>query len=434
MDYLNRRQLFGAALAAGSLAAWRPAHSSAQVPSLPPGTHTPHDTAYWDAVAAQFDVSNAVIQLENGNFGTMARPVVAAYGRYTAMVNEQGSYYARRSYAADFARIRARTASALGVGVDEIGFTRGATEALMSLIGGYQRLRAGDALLCADLDYDSTLAAFEQLRSRRGVQLIQLALPEPATHQGLIDAYAAALAAHPNIRLVLLTHVSHRTGLVLPVAQIVELARAHGADVIVDSAHAWGQLDFRLPDLQADFVALTAQKWIGAPLGVGLFYIRRGRAQDIAIALGDAAEATDPVDRRVHTGTANYAAFLALADALDFHERIGARAKETRLRHLRDRWAEQLRGHDGIEVLTPADPRLTCGITSFRLRGLTTPRDNATVAAQLLQRFNIFTVERSGVARGACVRVTPAIFTPEAYIDRLVTALKSLGPALAAHV
>jgi selenocysteine lyase/cysteine desulfurase len=309
--------------------------------------------------------------------------------------------------------------------VDEIAFTRGATEALMTLIGGFNRLRPGDAVLYADLDYDSTQAAFRQLKERRGVDVVAIGLPEPATHQNLIDAYDAALTANPKVRLMLLTHVSHRTGLVLPVAQIVALARSRGVDVILDSAHAWGQLDFKLPDTGADFIGLTCQKWIGAPVGVGLFYVKKARQEALDDAWGIAGFAEGDIRRKIHTGTANMAGFLALDEALSFHQRIGAAAKEARLRHLRDRWAEALRGR--IEILTPSDPRLTSGIAAFRLKGRTSVEDNRQLAETLLRRFNIFTVERTGIASGACIRVTAAIFTREADIDRLVAALTRLA-------
>lgn len=378
----------------------------------------------WETIAAQYDVSRDFIQLENGNFGTMARPVYAAYRAHLERITREGSFYARRQAGPDLMAVRAKTAAVLGVSPDEILLTRGATEALQVLIAGYDKLKAGDAVLIADLDYDETQAAFQGLAKRRGVRLASIALPEPATYQGLIDAYEKALKSDPAIKLTMLTHVSHRTGLVLPVKGIVAMARAHGVDTIVDAAHSWGQIDFTLPDLGADFVGFTCHKWIGAPLGTGLAYIRKERFDAIAPALEGIGHG---IDAKLHTGTTNFAATLTVKEALDFHLSIGAKAKETRLRALRDRWAEALRDHPGLEILTPRDARLTCGITSFRLKDKTSIAENRAVAADLLQRFNIFTVERPGVAKGACVRVTPALFTHESEIDALIAALKTIA-------
>lgn len=421
---LSRRALIGAGLLAGAAAgaAVRP-RSDADPGQLA------RDEAHWRSIADQYEVTREVVQLENGNWGIMARPVLRAYERHLRRVNARNSFYVRREFGADLERVRARVAATLGVSPEEIALTRGATEALQALIGGYNRLRAGDAVLYSDLDYDSMQAAMRWLRDRRGVDVVKIDLPEPATFQGLIDAYAAALEANPRVRLMLLTHLSHRTGLVLPVREIVSMARARNVDVILDSAHAWGQLEFRLGDVGADFVGLNLHKWMGAPVGVGALYIRRERIADVDPFMANDEVPAEDVRARVHSGTANFAAFLAVPDALDFQDAIGIRAKEARLRHLRDLWAERLRGHSSLEILTPADKRLYCGITSFRLRGRAGVADNIAVAKELLDRFGIFTVHRTGVAAGACVRVTPALFNSAADIERLVRALETLAPA-----
>ena len=411
--------------ALGAAAVFATARAAKAAPAPAIGT-LDGDEAYWARVAALYDVTREIIHLENGNWGMMARPVLAAYERHQETVNRRNSYYARREYGADAVRVKQRIASALGVAPEEIALTRGATEALQNLIGGYRRLGPGDAVLYADLDYDSMQTAMEWLRVRRGVDAVKLALPEPASHQNVIDAYAAALEAHPNIRLLLLTHLSHRTGLIVPVRELCELARARGADVIVDAAHSWGQLDFRVPDLGADFVGLNLHKWIGAPIGVGALYIRKDRIDDVEPYMGEPEGRPNDIDARVHTGTANYAAFLAVPDALDLHEAITSARKEARLRHLRDLWAERLRGHKRIEILTPPDPRMYGGITAFRLDGRSDIDANIAVARELLERFNIFTVHRTGLASGACVRVTPSLFNSEQDIVALTDALPRL--------
>jgi len=426
----SRRGLIGAGLALAPLAASAgEAVSGGETLDLPPSGQgmAGDDDAYWSRIAGLYDVSREVIQLENGNWGVMARPVMAANARYLDEVNRRSSFYGRREYGADWARVRAKAAASLGVSPDEIAFTRGATEALQALIGGYNRLRPGDGVLYADLDYDSMQWAMAWLKARRGVEVVTLALPEPATRQGLVDAYAAALDAHPKVRLILVTQVSHRTGLTLPVAEIVAMARARGVDAIVDSAHAWGQLEFTLPDLGADFVGLNGHKWIGAPIGIGVMYVRKPRLADIDPFMGSGEFAEETVLSRVHSGTMSYATVLAFGDAIDLHERITAGAKRRRLRRLRDHWAETVRGHGRIELLTPADPALGSALCSFRLKGQGAPAQNRALAKALLDRFNIFTVARDGVAGGSCVRVTPALFTTEAEVDRLVEALKVLG-------
>ena len=109
-----------------------------------------------------------------------------------------------------------------------------------------------------------------------------IVLPPAPTHDNVIAAYAQAIAATPRLKLVLLTHMSHRHGLVLPVAEIVALARARGADVIVDCAQSFYQIDFKLPDFGADFVGMNFHKWVGAPLGAAGIWIRKGHEEIVA--------------------------------------------------------------------------------------------------------------------------------------------------------
>jgi selenocysteine lyase/cysteine desulfurase len=407
---IDRRTLLGAAalpFAAGAIAA-----------------ATAHDD--WDRIAREYDVTREVIQLEHGNWGMMARPVLAAYEAMVERVNRDTSYYARRSMVGDLEASRAALASAMGVGVDEIVFTRNATEAMKVLILQYNRLKPGDAVLYADLDYDSMQTSMESLARLRGVRVIKIALPEPATRASLVEAYRAAFDANPAIKMVLVTHLSHRTGLVLPVAEIVAVARDRGIDALVDAAHSVGQLDFRLPDLNADFVGINLHKWIGNPLGVGAMYIRRDRIASIDPDPAEKPGATD-IESRVHTGTPDYAAQLTVPTALAFEAAIGAAPRAARLRALRDRWVHAVRDLPQVQVLTPDD--LHGAITSFRLRGRTSHEDNVALAKTLLDKYRIFTVHRDGLASGSCIRVTPSLASRMSDCDALAAAIRSIVTA-----
>jgi selenocysteine lyase/cysteine desulfurase len=267
--------------------------------------------------------------------------------------------------------------------------------------------------------------SMESLGRRRGARVIKIGLPEPATRQSLIDAYRAAFDANPAIRMVLLTHLSHRTGLVLPIAEIATLARSRGIDAVVDAAHSVGQLDFRLPDLKADFIGMNLHKWIGAPLGVGAIYVRRERIGAIDPDPAEKPTSTD-ILTRVHTGTPDYAAQLTLPAALAFQSAIGGARREARLRALRDRWVRQVVSLPQVQILTPEEPGLYGAITAFRLRGRTSHEDNVALARALLDKHRVFTVHRDGVASGSCVRVTPALASRMSDCDALAGAIRSI--------
>lgn len=418
---MHRRSLLSAI---GALLPVSAAAQSAPVLSAPSG---PQDEAGWARVAEAFPARpDGLINLEYGAFGQMPRAVEAAFGRYTAQVNREGASFTRRGFIPYYMKLRQAIATALNADSSEIALTRNATEALQALIGGYNRLKPGDAVLLADHDYDSMQTAMEWLKIRRGVEVVRMALPHPATYQNLIDAYEQALKAHPNIRMILLTHLGHRSGLRLPVREIIAMARARGVDAIVDSAHAWGQSPVDVKAEGFDFAGFNLHKWIGAPVGVGAAFIRKDRIADIDPYMGEAVSERDPVSARVHTGTANFAAQMAAIDALSLHAQIGSAACEQRFRALRDLWAEPARALKTIDVLTPADPRLHVGITSFRLKSDASPAAHTALAKRLMDEHGIFTVTRTGLDGGACIRVTPGFTSTPADMTRLLAALERL--------
>ncbi|MCF6471958.1 aminotransferase class V-fold PLP-dependent enzyme [Nonomuraea sp. MG754425] len=422
---VSRRSVIAGALAAGAAA--RPAAAAAlSVPGGVSAGDLARDERFWATVAAQFRVSGDFVNLENGYYGIMPEPVRLAYRRNVDHLNEQSSHLLRTSYKPRADQVRDRIAALLGVSRNEIALTRGGTEALQNLISGYRRLRPGDAIMYADLDYHSAQYAMNWLGSRHGAHVARVVIPEPATRQAVLDTYERALREHPRVRLLLLSHLNNRTGLVTPVREIVAMARRRGVDVIVDAAHSWGQLDFTLAGLDADFAAFSLHKWMGVPLGAGFLYIRESRLADIDLLYADETYPASDIRSRVHSGTMNVAPFLTVDAALDFHDTLGAGAKQARLRFLRDRWVHGLRDLGGFDVLTPDEPGMYGALTAFRVRGRTTEAANVALADELMSRHRIFTVARSGMTGGDAVRVTPALFTSAADVDRLVAALREI--------
>ncbi len=423
---ISRRSLFRGAAAMGALSLGT--NSAAPAFSRQPETAMAlaSDERFWAQIAKDFDISPDIINLENGYWGLMARPVLEDYIVHTRAVNRNNSFYARREYNKDAAAVLTRTAAALGADEGEIAITRGATEALQALIGGYDKLKPGDAVMYADLDYYSMKSAMDWTAKRHGCDVVRLEIPQPVSYDQLIEFYTEALAANPRVRLLLLTHISHRTGLMIPVKAITKAARAMGVDVIVDAAHSFGQVDIKIEDLGADFIGFNLHKWIGAPIGTGAMYIRKTRLEDIAPNLASDSSEKHRLSGRIHTGTSNFAAILTLPAAFDYHERIGRQNKQARLRYLRNLWVEAVSDLEMLEILTPNDERLHGGITSFRLRGKTSVDDNKAIAERLVQEFGIFTTHRDGVAKGACVRVTPAIYNSADDCHRLAMALRKI--------
>jgi selenocysteine lyase/cysteine desulfurase len=423
-DLLTRR----AFLHGSAVAALTATHSLGAQAALPSAPAAADDEAWWRSVAAHYDVSRDFINLENAYYGIMSRPVADEFKRNIDALNRDNSRLLRQEFdRGGIEAIRVQLAQHLGVAADEIAITRGATESLQNLISNYKLLKAGDTILHADLDYDAMIYAMNDLAERHGARVSVVRIPEPATRLSVLDTYEQALRANPRTRLLLLTHISHRTGLVFPVEEITRMARQRGIDVILDVAQSWGQLDYRLPDLQADFIGGNLHKWIGAPLGLGFIYIRKTRLADIGVHLGDRDYAATDIRSRVHSGTLNAAGIMTIPKALQLHAQIGAAAKGARLRHLRDYWVRQARTIARVEILTPDTPGMYGAVTSFRLQGLTSPEQNTALARRLMEQHGIFTVVRHGPIGGSCIRVTPALFTQPAQLDKLAVALREIA-------
>ena len=384
------------------------------------------DEGFWTIVSGLYSQSNAFTNLDNGYWGAMADPVKAMFYHWTDRINSETSVLLRERGPEALECVRQSVADALGCKTEEIALTRGATEAMLALISGYNRLMPGDVVLYCDLDYPAMRHAMEWLRERRQATPVGFSIPEPASRDNVLAAYAYMLKRYPRSRLVLLTHVSHSTGLVMPVRELSDLARKAGAEVIVDAAHSWGQMEFNVASLDAPFAAFNLHKWIGAPLGCGCLYIRSGSLPAIDPYFGDRDYPSTDVRSRIHTGSPNFAAWLTIPAALQLHLRISATAKEARLRHLRDHWVRQARELRGINILTPDDPAMVAGMTAFRIEGHTTSDDNQDIVNALRDLHGVYTVRRHGPSKGDVVRVTPAIYTTTAELDQLIEGLRAL--------
>lgn len=384
------------------------------------------DEAFWRDVARQYDVEPGPINFEHGYFGRMTREVLRTYEQHLAYVNRSNSMYVRERFdTEDSEIIRADLAQLLDVPSREVALTRCASESLQTLIRNYNALKPGDQVLISDLDYNGVRTAMRWLAKHRGVEVIEISHAHPASYESLLKAYGDTFAANPRLKLMALTHVTHRTGLVMPVQDIAPLAKAHGIDVILDGAHALGQLDFNLGELGVAFAGFNLQKWMGAPLSLGFIYVKQERLASIDPDMGDARYAPDDILGRAPYGTPNIPALMTLPRVFAEHRAIGGSAvKGARLAYLRDLWVREARSMQGVEVLTPDDPRLYCGITSLRFTG---HEDQQLMARRLLDEHGIFAVAREGSACGPCIRITPGFVTSAEDVSRLIEALRALA-------
>ena len=425
----NRREFLKSAAISAPVALLGASSSEAQAVA-PAKIHFPPNSIPVSRLPEHFDVEPNIHNLENGYWGITPRSVAQVYAEQTAFVTRTNSIWARNvlpggaCLAAGGREARESIARMVGVQPEEIAITRSGSDALQLLITNYKNIKPGDSVIYCDLDYDAMIAAMDWLGDHRGVRVVKFAMPEPATTANILAAYEEVLKRTPNAKLLLVTQVSNRTGLVTPVKQIVAMARAKGVDTIVDIAHGVACLDFQITDLDCDFAGWSVHKWTSAPLGTGAMYIRKSRIDDIDIAFDNHDLPPHEISARVPAGTINFAAVLSIPSAVEFHYAVGAAAKEKHMRSLRNRWVDRVRELPNVEICVPDEPSRYCAITSFRLKGMDTNEKAQRLQQVLFEKYRVHTVWRKGIAKGPVIRVTPGLYNTFADCDALADAIR----------
>ena len=382
------------------------------------------------AQVALYDIDRKIVNFDAAYYGAMTRETQARYFEKLQWVNQHNSTFLRSAVEGmprdvELNKSRAAVAELIGASQDEVTLCGGGTEALYSLIVNYRPLKAGDAVIYCDVDYDEMQYAMDYLEQNRGAKVVRFALPEPHTRANILAAYESVLARTPQAKLLLLTHVSNRNGLIPPIAEIVAMAKARGVDVILDSAQAVGQMPFDVRTYGADFVGFSLHKWVSAPLGTGAVYIRKERQADIGQWLGNRVYKPEDLRSRIPTGTVDVAARLTVLVALAQLQTLTVERKFAHLRALRNYWTDRVKDIDGVERMLPDEPQNYGAISAFRLPGMRTMEQAREAQARFVGRHRVLVVAKSGLASGPVLRVTPALFNTSEELDRLVAAIAS---------
>lgn len=375
---------------------------------------TAGDEDFWGEIQLAFTVDRSIVNLNNGGVSPSPAYVQEAMKRHLDYANTMPPPIALwRVQDPQRETVRERLARRWGVDAEELALTRNSSEALQICQLGID-LERGDEILCCTQDYPRMIATFEQRARREGVTVRQFSLPIPAENDAeVVRLYREAIG--PRTRLMLLSHMINITGQILPVREIVAVARERGVPVIVDGAHALAHFEFDLGGLGCDYYGVSLHKWLFSPHGTGLLYVRRDRIKDLWALTPPPDGMDDNIRKFEEIGTHPLANTLAIAEALTFHDAIGGARKEARLRFLRDAWAKRLLSHPSgrVRLHTSLDPRFSCGIATFQVEGIA----SNTLNDWLLHSRRILTTPIVH-AEFEGVRVTPSVYTTMEEIER----------------
>lgn len=399
---MHRRQFFTAA-AVGVASALRndgrPADTVAR------------DEDFWFNVRHAFTVDRNMVNLNNGGVSPAPKIVMDTEIRYLEVENLSPSYYMWNVLDPGIETVRRRLAQSFGCDPEEIAITRNASESLEIVQLGLS-LKAGDEVLTTNQDYPRMITTWQQRERRDGIVLKQITFPVPPPS---LDYLAQRIEENITARtkVIHICHITNRTGQIFPVKKICQMARARGIEAIVDGAHAFGQFPFEQKDLDCDYYGTSLHKWILAPIGTGMLYVRKNKIANIWPIMAAPEAMRENIRKFEEIGTHPASQRNAITEALNFSESIGLERKAERLRYLRRRWSNQLRQLPGVKILNSDDPEQSCGIGFISVEGISAPK----LASHLWQKHRIWTVGVVTANEYQGLRITPNVYTTLEEID-----------------
>ena len=378
------------------------------------------DDQFWNQIRTQYMLKPDYINLENGFYNFIPQPTLEKYIQHIRDINYQGSYYMRTVQRDNKKRMAAKLAAVAGCSPEELIITRNTTESLDLVIAG-QDWKAGDEALMAIQDYGSMLDMFEQVSKRYGVLLNKVSIPNlPASDEEIVSLYEKAIT--PRTKLLMIPHMVNITGHILPVRKICDMAHSKGVEVMVDGAHAFAHIQYKISELDCDYYGTSLHKWMSVPLGAGFLFVKKEKIAKTWPLIGDGTKDLSDIRRLNHIGTHACATDLTIEDAIDFYNMIGAERKEKRLRYIQQYWTSRVKNVPKIIINTPTDDKRSCGIANVGIAGMT-PAD---LAKRLMDEYKIFTVAIDTANVHGC-RITPNVYTTLEELDAFVAALKKLA-------
>ena len=378
------------------------------------------DEDFWFDIQQAFSITRGITNLNNGGVSPSPRIVTEALVRYLWEQEDATAYTMWQILEPQSETIRTGLADMFGCDREEIAITRNASESLEILLMGMD-LKSGDEILTTTQDYPRMLTTLRQREIREGLVLKLVKVPiAPKNVDEITRAFEQGITG--RTRLILMAHVINITGQITPVKAVCDLARSKGIEVIVDGAHSFGHFAFKQSDLGCDYFGTSLHKWLFAPKGTGLLYVKRDKIEKLWPLM--AADKTQKSDIRKfeEIGTHSAAPRLAIGEAILFHNGIGAKRKEARLRYLSRYWMNKLKELPNIRFHTSFDEHQSCGIANVEITGV----EPGALGTYLMDKHKLFTTpieheEFKGL------RITPNLYTTTGELDRFVDVMESVA-------
>ena len=378
------------------------------------------DEDYWATIQQAYTVNPNIIDLNNGGVSPSPSIVQEAVERYNKLSNEGPSYFMWRILDQGREPLRQKLAELAGCDAEEIAIDRNATEALNTIIYGLD-LNAGDEVNGTKQDYPNMINAWKQRAQRNGIVYKQISFDFPVEDDdAIVNAYEKAITN--KTKIIHVTHVINWVGQIMPVQKIARMAHAKGIEILCDSAHGFGLLDYKIPDLECDYWGTSLHKFLSAPIGSGMMWIKKEKIEKIWPLLCNDNPHSSDIRKFETIGTRSFPIEQGIGEAVNFHNAIGSKRKEERIRFLKNYWAEKVKDVPRVKLHTSLQSKYSCAICGVSIDGM----DPVEFDAQLFNKYKIHTV---GIKweNVSCVRVTPHVYTRLDDLDKLVNAITEVA-------
>lgn len=378
------------------------------------------DEDFWAVIQQSFSVTRGIVNLNNGGVSPSPRMVTEAFVRYTWQQEDATAYTMWQILEPQSETVRTGLAEIFGCDAEEIAITRNASESLETLLMGMD-FKSGDEILTTTQDYPRMLTTLKQRELREGLKLNLIKIPiAPKVVNDIAAAFERAVTS--KTKLILVSHQINLTGQINPVKKVCEMARARGIETIVDGAHAFAQFDFKRDDLQCDYYGTSLHKWLYAPKGTGLLYVKKDKISKVWALMASEDKNRNDIRKFEEIGTHSAAMRLAIGEAILFHNAIGGKRKEERLRYLSRYWMNRLKDVPKVGFNTSFDPLQSCAIANFKVDGV----DPVALGGYLMSKHKIFTTpivhdEFTGI------RITPNVYTTLWELDRFCNVVEQVA-------
>ena len=420
---MDRRRFFGTS--AGILATLQPnsllkAQSAVNAISGRPADTVARDEDFWFNVRHAFTVDRNMINLNNGGVSPAPKTVMDTEIRYLEVENMSPSYYMWNVLDPGVETVRRRLAQMFGCDTEEIAITRNASEANEIIQLGME-LKAGDEVVTTNQDYPRMVTTWQQRERRDGIVLKQVTFQVPPPSMEYLQKRIEE-AITPRTKVLSICHITNRTGQIFPVKSICRMARERGIEVLVDGAHAFAQFPFKQADLECDYYGTSLHKWVLAPIGTGMLYVKKSKIEKIWPMMAAPDSMKGNIRKFEEIGTHPASQRNAITEALDFHDSIGGDRKAERLRYLRKRWSNRLRELPGVKILNSEDPEQSCGIGFISIDGFDAPK----LSAYLWDKYRIWTVAIVTPGEYQGLRITPNVYTTLEEVDTFANVMEKV--------